>query len=79
MNFSEKNHDEILSELTKSLMLYRDRLKASVVNKGSVDKDTVIDDLMSEMQQYSLLLMKTQGSLNHKEKEAMFLRMELED
>ena len=63
---------------------YRNRLVTLIASIRSDDKaqieetNGVIENLTQEMQTYSLLLIKTQIALDHKEKETMALRYEVE-
>lgn len=84
ISLSNQNHEHILQELTKGLEIYRGRLVTmiSTIRGTDYDKqketDTVIEELTQEMQTYSMLLIKTQMTLDFKEKESQGLRMEME-
>jgi len=84
INLSQQNCEHIIAELTKTLETYRNRLVTLIASIRSDDKaqveetNGVIENLTQEMQTYSLLLIKTQIALDHKEKETMALRYEVE-
>jgi chromosome segregation ATPase len=84
VSLSTANHEHVLKELTKGLEIYRSRLVTmiSTIRGTDMEKQTeidlVIEELTQEMQTYSMLLIKTQMTLDFKEKEVSNLRLENE-
>jgi hypothetical protein len=85
MDMAQTNSEYLLSELSKTLELYRSRLISAISSirgqewEQKQQTDLVIEQMTMEMQQYSILLIKTQMALDHKEQDCMSLRCELEE